>query len=174
MKKSHIFAATLAALLPALPAFAHEHGTHAAAPVSAEAVKLGDLAISGGFSRATLPNAPVAGGYLSITNGGHADDRLVSASADFAKKTEIHEMKMEGDVMKMQALPDGVALPAGATVDLKPGGNHIMFMGLKHPLKEGETVNVTLTFEKAGEVSVPLQVGPINAKSPGADAHSGH
>lgn len=119
--------------------------------------------------------APVAGGFLTVANAG-ADDRLVAARVDFAGRAEIHEMAMEGDVMKMRQLSDGLAIPAGATVELKPGGYHLMFMDLKQPLVEGETVKVTLQFEKAGEVEVPMTVGPMNAgKRGGKDGgHGGH
>ena len=142
----------------------------AAFPAFADDVTLGDLELNGPFARATLPNAPVAGGFLTIVNTGAEDDRLVSASAGVAKETQIHEMSMEGDVMKMRPLADGIVIPAGGTVVLEPGGLHIMFMGLNAAFVEGETVPVTLTFEKAGEVVVDLDIA-----SPGADAPaSGH
>jgi hypothetical protein len=127
-------------------------------------VVLGELEISGGFARATLPNAPVAGGFLSIVNTGAVDDRLVSATTTVSGVTQIHEMKMEGDVMKMAELPDGLPIPAGETVTLQPGGFHLMFMELKEPLVEGTRVPVTLTFEKAGTVEIMLDVGGIGAK----------
>ncbi|QFG35060.1 hypothetical protein BDE18_3615 [Paracoccus pantotrophus] len=151
----------------------HGHGPDAQAAAAGGPVVLGDLALSGGFSRATPPGAPVAGGFLTIANGGD-EDRLVAAHADFAGRTEIHEMAMEGEVMRMRELPDGLAIPAGATVELKPGGYHLMFMELKQPLVEGETVNVTLSFEKAGEVSLPLAVGPRNAGAQKGGGHGGH
>ncbi|WGR63562.1 DUF1775 domain-containing protein (plasmid) [Paracoccus ferrooxidans] len=151
----------------------HGHG-QADQAASAGPVVLGDLSLSGAFSRATPPGAPVAGGFLTIANGG-AEDRLVAAHADFAGRTEIHEMAMEGEVMRMRQLPEGLAIPAGATVELKPGGYHLMFMELKQPLVEGETVNVTLSFEKAGEVSLPLAVGPRNAGAAHqGGGHGGH
>lgn len=128
-------------------------------------VQLGDLTLSGAFSRATLPNAPVAGGFLNIANNGAEDDRLVAVRAGaITDRAEVHEMSMEGDVMKMRQLPEGLPLPAGAAVELKPGGYHIMFLELKAPLVEGETVDVTLVFEKAGEVELPFAIGPRNAR----------
>jgi len=144
----------------------------AAAPLAAPAqdaapVKLGPLVISGGFTRATLPHAPVGGGFMTITNTGGTDDRLVSAASPVADHVEIHEMSMVGDVMKMQPLPDGLPIPAGETVTLQPGGYHLMLMGLKERLEQGATVAVTLTFSNAGTVEVPLAVGPINAGSQG-------
>jgi uncharacterized protein YcnI/copper(I)-binding protein len=136
-------------------------------------VTVGDLEITGAFTRATLPNAPVAGGYLTITNKGAADDRLVSVSTPAAGTSQIHEMKMDGDVMKMNELPDGLVIPAGESVALAPGGFHLMFMDLTGPLVEGESVTVTLTFEKAGAVEVQLPVGSPAAKGPAMD-HSMH
>lgn len=154
----------------------HAHGAAMTAPAPAAGagpVTLGDLTLGGAFSRATPPGAPVAGGFLTIANAGAAEDRLVAASADFAGRTEIHEMAMEGEVMRMRALPDGLSIPAGGTVELKPGGYHLMFMELKQPLVEGETVNVRLRFEKAGEVELPLAVGPRNAGAANMGARTG-
>lgn len=142
--------------LMAAPAGMDEHAQHGEA--ASAPVHIGDIEISGGFSRATLPNAPTGGGFLTITNRGGSDDRLVAASADFAAEAQLHEMAMENDVMKMRQLADGIPVPAGATVTLAPGGLHLMFFQLKHPLVEGETVTVTLTFEKAGTVAVPLTI----------------
>ena len=131
----------------------------------AETVTLGPLKLSGGFSRATLPNAPVAGGFLTIKNTGTEDDTLIGAASPVAGHMEVHEMKMEGDVMKMHEIEGGLPIPAGETVVLRPGGFHVMFMQLKEPLVEGSTVMVTLTFARAGSVEVPLLVGAPNAKA---------
>lgn len=139
------------------------------APIAASAqdvFTLGMLEISGGFSRATLPNAPVGAGYLTITNKGAEDDTLVSASSPIAGMTQIHEMKMEGDVMKMNEVEGGLVIPAGQSVMLAPGGFHIMFMDLKEPLVENAMVPVTLTFEKAGPIEIQLVVGSVNADEP--------
>ena len=151
--RAALTAATL--LLAAAPALA----------MDAAATRLGSLEISGGYARATLPNAPVGGGFLTIVNHGSADDRLVSAVSPVAGQTQLHEMAMDGGVMKMRELADGIKIPAGATVTLAPGGFHIMFMQLKQALVEGTTVPVTLTFEKAGTATVELAVGGIAAKA---------
>jgi copper(I)-binding protein len=127
---------------------------------------LGTLEISAGFTRATLPNAPVGAGYITITNKGTADDTLLGATSPVAGVTQIHEMKMEGDVMKMTELPDGLVIPAGQSVTLAPGGLHIMFMDLKEPLVEGSMVPVTLTFATGGTIEIQLVVGSINADEP--------
>jgi copper(I)-binding protein len=149
-----LFGAAFAAALVIAPAFAHD--TFIA----------GAIEISGGFSRATLPNAPVGGGYITITNTGSEDDALIAASSPVAEDVQLHQMTMEGDVMKMSALPDGIPVPAGATVTLEPGGMHLMMMGLKAPLVENAEVPVTLTFAKAGTVEITLIVGSLNADHP--------
>lgn len=123
--------------------------------------KVGDLEIVNPQARATLPGAPVSGGYMVIRNTGNAPDRLISASVDFAGKTEIHEMAMENDIMKMRELADGLEIPAGGEVVLKPGGYHVMFMKLQEQLKEGESRKATLVFEKAGPVEVEFLVENI-------------
>ncbi|MCP8883282.1 copper chaperone PCu(A)C [Devosia sp. XJ19-1] len=137
-----------------------------AVPTLAHDITLGTLELKGPFARATLPNAPVAGGFVTIVNTGTEDDRLVSVTADIARETQIHEMAMEGEVMKMRQLADGVVIPAGETVALAPGGYHIMFMGLTQALVEGEKVPVTLTFEKAGTVTIDLDIGATAADAP--------
>lgn len=151
-----------------LAAGGDEHAGHMAAP---EPVKLGDLEISGGAAKAMLPGAKVGGGFLTIKNGGAAADRLVAVESPVAGRVEIHEMAMEKDVMKMRKLDDGVAIPAGETVELKSGGLHLMFMQVSKPFAEGETVPVTLVFEKAGKVDTTLTVGTAGG---GAAATGGH
>jgi periplasmic copper chaperone A len=153
---NRILSGALALLLLAAPVAAQSH----------DVTTLGTLEISGAFSRATLPNAPVGAGYLTITNKGATDDTLVSASSPVAGVTQIHQMQMEGDVMKMDHARAGLAIPAGQSVTLAPGGFHIMFMDLKQPLTEGSIVPVTLTFARAGSVEVELGVGSINADTP--------
>ena len=167
------------ALLGGAPAVAHDpqgHGASAEMTAHAEAVQFGDLEIEGAFTRATLPNAPVAGGYLTITNNGDIDDRLVAGSASFAGRVEIHQMAVVNDVMNMRQLPDGLPIPAGETVTLEPGGLHLMFMQLQEPLVEGTPVTVTLEFENAGMIEVELAVGGIGARTaPGnGHDHGGH
>lgn len=139
---------------------------------SAHSFKSGDLEIGHPWSRATLPNAPVAGGYMTIENTGTTDDRLLGGSTPAAGKVEIHQMKMDGDVMTMRPVPDGLVIPAGEMVTLAPGGYHLMLMKPQKPFKEGERVPLTLTFEKAGEVKVELAVDKPNAM--GKADHAGH
>lgn len=137
-----------------------------AAPAQAEDVKAGDLVISQGWSRATPKGAKIGGGYLTIENKGTAPDRLVSVSADIAGKTEVHEMTMKNNVMTMRPVENGLTIEPGKTVKLAPGGYHLMMFDLKSPLKQGDTLPITLTFEKAGKVNVSLAVEGIGAQGP--------
>lgn len=138
----------------------HDHGSAAsAAPVQEMApVKVGDLSLSGGFLKGMLAGQKVAGGFLTVENGGSADDRLVEVKSPVAGHVEIHEMSMENDIMKMRELKDGLPVKAGEKVELAPGGFHLMFMDMKNPIAAGETVPVTFVFEKAGIVEAVLPV----------------
>ncbi|MEM7719175.1 MAG: copper chaperone PCu(A)C [Pseudomonadota bacterium] len=132
---------------------------------------VGELTLMAPFARATLPNQPVAGGFLTITNNGETDDVLMSVSSAISERGEVHEMAMEGDTMRMRQLADGLVIPAGATVELKPGGYHLMFMKLNQPLVEGEMMDATLMFKNAGSVTLPFTIIGKGAKSMD---HSGH
>ena len=129
-----------------------------AAGANAEDYKAGSLQITQPWTRVTPKGAQVAGGYLRITNTGTTPDRLTGGSAEVARRFEIHEMSMDGGVMKMREVKDGVVIAPGATVELKPGGYHIMMMNLSRPLAKGERVKGALTFEKAGKVDVEFDV----------------
>lgn len=136
------------------------------------AVQAGSLRIAQPWSRATPAGARVAGGYLTVTNGGPAPDRLIGGSAAFAERVEIHEMATTNGVMTMRALGNGLTIAPGQTVELKPGGLHVMFMGLRSPLSQGQNVKVTLEFEQAGKVELDFQVGSIGGRSaPGGEHH---
>ncbi len=140
--------------------------------VLAHEFKAGDLDIHHPWSRATPANAKVAAGYVKLVNKGAQADRLISATAEIAGKTEIHEMSVDADgVMTMRPLADGVEIPAGGEVELKPGSYHIMFMDLKEQPKEGVKFKGTLTFEKAGTVDVEFAV---NAMATGEKDHNSH
>lgn len=125
--------------------------------------KLGSLEIDQPWTRATPPTAKAGGGFVTITNKGTAADRLVAARSAASDKVELHEMKMDGSVMRMRELEKGVEIPPGATVMLKPGGYHIMFMELKAPFAKDAKVPVTLVFEKAGSIDVPFTVEAMGA-----------
>jgi len=155
--------------LVALPAaaFAHDY-------------KVGALKIDHPWTRATPGGAKVGGGFMKITNTGRESDRLTGVSAEIAGVIEIHEMKMEGSMMKMRALEKGLEIKPGEMVELKPGGFHVMFMDLKSPIAEGKPVKGTLVFEKAGKVEVDFKVEARGAASSNDHqpanhgGHSGH
>ncbi|NKL19497.1 DUF1775 domain-containing protein [Rhizobium leguminosarum] len=132
-------------------------GMGGAAPAG-ETVKAGDLEISGGFAKAMLPGQPVGGGFFTVKNNGQTDDRLLSVSSPAAGEVQIHEMVTKDNVMRMRQLKDGIAIGAGEMVKLEPGNLHLMFQKVKTPFKQGDTVPVTLTFEKAGKFDLVLQV----------------
>jgi copper(I)-binding protein len=142
-----------------------------ASPAWAQPYKVGSIEIDQSWTRATPSTARTAGGFLTITNKGTTPDRLIAARSGVSDKVEIHEMKMDGTIMRMRELEKGLEIPPGATVVLKPGSYHIMFMELKSPLTKGGKVPVTLVFEKAGSVDVVLQVHELGASQPGQMKH---
>jgi copper(I)-binding protein len=139
-----------------------QHGGQSAASGVAT-FKLGDLTVTSPWTRATPGGAKIAGGYLKITNNGSAVDRFLGAKSDATNHVEIHEMSMTDGVMKMRPLPDGLEIKPGETVELKSGGYHLMFMDLKRPLKQGDTLKATLQFEKAGSLDVNFNVNALGA-----------
>lgn len=143
----------------------------AAAPADGESYSIGNLRVTAPWTRATPGGAKIAGGYLAITNNGKEPDRLVSATTAIADHAEIHEMSMTDGVMKMRPLPDGLTIKPGETVALKPGGYHMMFMGLKRGLKQGDTMKATLVFEKAGKLDVSFKVGGFGASQAPMQMH---
>ena len=126
--------------------------------------------------RATVGSMPSSAAYLSITNHGAMDDRLLAVESSLARKTELHTMEVTNGVMKMRQIDGGIAIPAGKTIELAPGGFHVMLIGLKAPLNGGENYQMTLVFEKAGKVELTgLAKRPADLKMPSShspDAHS--
>jgi hypothetical protein len=135
----------------------------AASSAHAGDYRVGSLEIANPWSRATPKGAAVGGGYLRIKNGGTTPDRLTGGSSDVAAKLEVHTMSMDNGVMKMRPVEGGLEIKPGATVELKPGSYHLMFVGLKKPLGAGDHVKATLTFEKAGPVEVEFDVSAMGA-----------
>jgi copper(I)-binding protein len=121
-----------------------------------DSYNVGSLQISQPWTRATPKGASTAAGYLKITNTGTTADRLVGGSSPIAGRVEVHEMSMDKGVMKMRLLKDGLEIKPGASVDLKPGSYHLMLVDLKQPIKKGDHIKDTLTFEKAGSVDIEL------------------
>ncbi len=144
-----------------------------AAPGFAQDARKGSIIATDPWTRATSPRASVGAGYLTILNSGAQADRLVSASSPRAAKVEIHTMSLEDGIMRMRPLPNGLEVPAGGEASLAPGGNHIMLIGLKAPLKEGERIPATLRFARAGTLKVHFTVAAAGAPGPNAD-HGGH
>lgn len=132
--------------------FLAEHGT-----------RLGDLVLYNAFTRAMPPTARAGGGFVMIANTGDSDDRLVSAASPVAPVVQLHNMVMKDGVMVMREFADGIVIPAGAVTALAPGGMHVMFIDAPKPFAEGETVEVTLTFEKAGAITIMLPVGALGS-----------
>lgn len=144
-----------------------------AAPVLAHEVVKGDLTLSNLELRASLGVNPNTGGYLTVTNKGAADE-LIAASCTCAREVQLHVMSMTGGVMSMSRV-SGLAVPAHGKLELKSGGAHLMVMGLKKPLKDGEKVNMTLTFRRAGKVETFFHVVKVpGAAQPAAAAPHQH
>ena len=131
--------------------------------LSVPVVNAQSIQIKDAFARATNPGQSVGGGYLTIENPTASADKLMSVTYAKATSVQIHEMKMEGDKMIMRDIGT-LAIPAKSKVELKPGGYHLMLMGLKEQLNDGDVIPVTLQFEKAGKVDVNM---PVRAMSQG-------
>jgi hypothetical protein len=141
------------------------------------------ITVSHPWARATPPGAEVGAAYFEIKSSAEGGDRLIGASAEgLASRVEIHTHEHQGDIMKMRQI-DGLDVAAASTVVLKPAGYHLMLMGLKKPLKEGDLVAIALDFEKAGRIPLEVTVEPVGASGPhgmehqpghGPDEHGGH
>lgn len=159
MKTTAFTAALALAILTAAPAFATD----------------ATITIAHPWLRATPRSAPVAGGYVALTNTGKESDTLVSASLPMASEGQVHNMTMKNGIMEMRRLDDGLVIAPGATVTLQPGGDHLMFIKPTAQLKEGESIAGSLTFKHAGTLPVTFAVGGMAAKSaPGTKAGSTH
>ena len=126
------------------------------AAVSLSTAAKADILVEDAYARAS--NMMAGAAFMTITNTGDADDRLLSAASAAAERVELHTHVMDGDVMRMIEVEEGFAIAAGETHALARGGDHVMFMGLAAPFEDGATVEVTLTFEQAGEVVVEIPV----------------
>ena len=136
---------------------------------SAHDFSLGDIQIGHPFARATIAQQTAGGAYLSLHNVGKSDDQLVKVSSSVAKKGEIHNMEMVGDVMKMRAI-DKIEVKAGSKISMQPGGGyHIMLIGLNRTLKAGEQFPLTLEFAKAGKIDVTVNVEAITPNANNSD-----
>lgn len=139
----------------------------AVTPAVARDYTLNGLKIIDPYARATPPGARSGGAFLTIENHGRENDQLIRVESPVAASTELHAMRMEGDVMRMRAVTS-IGIPAGSKMALAPGGYHVMFIGLKKPLVAGERIPLALTFEKAGTIDVEVTVAPLDAGAPPA------
>ncbi len=137
--------------------------------LAATPVLAGDMEVSGAFLRASPKVANAGAGFLTVKNATGQDDRLIGAQADISKIVELHTHVRDGDIMRMRPV-EAIALPAGATAELKPGGDHVMFINLSKPLEEGQKIPVTLVFEKAGRKTVEMPVLSVGAMAAPAGA----
>ncbi len=156
--KPYLLALFLRVAIFSTPAMAQTHEG------SAE-VQVGELALQGAFIRATLPRAPVGGAYVTITNSGANDDRLVSATAPAGDNVAVRKMNHENGIVSMQTLPEGLPVPAREAISLVRGYSHMMINGLDVPLVKGQALDLTLTFEVAGDVTVRFDVLALNARN---------
>ena len=131
----------------------------AAAVFLAAPALAGDITITDPYAIASTMMSKSGAAFMVIENTGDADDRLVSAASDVAQKVELHtHMDMGDGVMKMMEVKEGFAVPAHGHHALARGGDHVMLLGLTRELKQGDMVSVTLTFEKAGEMTIEVPV----------------
>lgn len=140
----------------------------------AHGYQAGRLAIQHPWSRETATGQAVGGRFMTITNKGATDDRLVSGTSPMAAEVQLHTMTMDGGIMRMRQVEGGIAIPAKGVLELKPGSYHIMFMRLKHQLRQGERFPVTLRFQRAGSVTVQFTVQPVTSTGPLESSHAEH
>lgn len=141
----------------------------AAAALIAHPALAGDVSIGGAYARAVPEGARASAAYMTIANVGAVDDRLIAARTYAARRVELHTHIMEDGVARMREVEGGIPAPAGETVALEPGGLHVMMMGLTRQLREGESVDLTLVFEQAGEIAVTAPIRPVAPSGHGGD-----
>lgn len=124
------------------------------------------IVVEHAWIRATAPNAPVAGGFVSLRNASNRADRLLSVTSPDAATVEIHESRLSDGMMRMRRLDDGIAIAPNASVTLKPGGYHLMFIGPKKQFAQGSTVTATLRFERAGKQTIKFEVRAMGSGGP--------
>lgn len=137
-------------------------------PAAAGDYDVGSIHLSQPWSRATPKGAVSGAGYMTLTNKGAVPDKVSCISDDASAQCQIHSMTMDGGVMKMRPVEGGLEIKPGESVTLKPGGYHMMFLDLKHPLEQGQAVKVTLKFDHAGTIDVEYPVLAIGAPAPAA------
>jgi copper(I)-binding protein len=140
---------------------------------AAETYTIGSIEVGNPWARATPKGASVAGAYMTITNKGAEADRLMGVSSPIANQSQVHQMAMDNGVMSMRPVQGGLEIKPGQTVELKPQSFHLMLMGLKQPLSQGERMKVTLEFAKAGKLDLEYVVESMGAQGPSGPAPAG-
>ncbi|MGV3741282.1 MAG: copper chaperone PCu(A)C [Burkholderiaceae bacterium] len=162
MPRSFLFGC-IATLTISASAFAHDY-------------KVGDIRVDHPYARPTVAAQTAGGVYLSIENRGKTSDQLIAASSPVSKSAELHTMSMEGNVMKMREVPH-IEIKPSEKIAMRPGhGYHIMLIGLKQPLKAGDSLPLTLRFKNAGTVETKISVENKQAESSAMPSlpHSSH
>ena len=131
------------------------------------------ISIEDPYARTSTPGGPTGAAFMVLTNSGDEDDRLVSATSEISERVELHTHEIDANgVARMMEVEEGFAVPAGGSHVLARGGDHVMFMGIAKPLTHGDVVSVTLTFEKAGDITIDV---PIDLeRKAGAHDHGAH
>lgn len=169
------FLAAAAAILPVSSALA-QHGAaqQSAAGGQVATFRVGSIVIEAPWTRATPGGAKVAGGFMTVRNTGTEPDRLVGGTFPHAPRVEVHEMAVIDGTMRMREVRGGIEIPPGGSVQLRPGGYHMMFMELTEPVRTGAPARGTLVFQKAGSVEIDYNVAPVGAPGPTGAASHGH
>jgi copper(I)-binding protein len=140
---------------------------------AALAEDMAKIMVNDAYARAATKTSKTGGAFMAIMNHSGEDDRLIGVRSPAAKKTELHTHIENGDgVMQMVHVEEGFAIPAGETHMLQRGGDHVMLMGLTAPLAEGDSVKITLIFEKAGEIEVDVPVDLTRKAAHGGMKHN--
>ena len=150
MKLNNLLATFVVALLLPIAALAHNHS---------------NLEFAHSWIKQPIPGMQMTGGFITITNNGTKDEQFIAAHSDLSKKVELHTMVMVDGVMKMRAVEGGWTIPAGESKVLKPGSDHIMFIGLQQGIKDGDMITLELEFEHAGRVERTFKVRMPEANS---------
>lgn len=169
------FLAAAAALVPVSGTLAQHGATpQPAAGGQVATFRVGSIVIEAPWTRATPGGAKVAGGFMTIRNIGTEPDRLVGGTFPHAPRVEVHEMAVIDGTMRMREVRGGIEIPAGGSVQLRPGGYHMMFMDLSQPVRTGAPARGTLIFQKAGTIEIDYSVAPVGAPGPSGGASHGH
>jgi copper(I)-binding protein len=162
--------AVVAAMLTSQPALSQHHDMSPGK--MPHALKRATVAVESGWARASITNNGAA--YAKLVNNGKTADRLISVKSPAARRVELHTHIMDGDIVRMRRVEGGIAIAPGKSVIMKPGGNHIMLMGLKEKLVAGEQFPIVFVLEKAGEIKAVIRIGKLGAMGPNGGMRMDH